>query len=410
MFECLEGRELLAFSPLGMSLPDLTVTGFASPAASWGGPLTVTVNVRNLGASTTIEPLATFQGSPSSGDAAASTVSVVAVRNPHSLRNAVTVGQFAVPAVAQNGEIQQTTTITLPNRPTGFPGDGGRVYLLFVANASGTVLESDPTNDVSRPVPVLIEAPLPELAAVGLDVPPVMQPGDTIQPNIRVANFGPADTLAQGPVQVAIVASTSPRFTSGSSIVALYSVPNIPGASQIASQGVVLGDANLSPAANVVTIAGEPVTLPISPRVYYIGVVVDPYNTLKELRKVPQFTRPKNPFSLSHVVGPPIVGLPPAGVLVSGGAANVPAFPIPFGALPVGGSLSGSTFPAPFPPLAPVVVSASTGTPVVGSTTLTDTTAARLSASALRHAARVVSHASPRLTALAARSHARSQA
>ena len=42
--EGLESRELMAYSPLGFSLPDLTVPGFAAPAASWGGPLAVTVD------------------------------------------------------------------------------------------------------------------------------------------------------------------------------------------------------------------------------------------------------------------------------------------------------------------------------------------------------------------------------
>src|SRR5438128_5609378 len=38
--ESLEGRELLAFSPLGFSLPELSIRGFAAPAASWGGQVT----------------------------------------------------------------------------------------------------------------------------------------------------------------------------------------------------------------------------------------------------------------------------------------------------------------------------------------------------------------------------------
>src|SRR5438105_4542509 len=55
--ERLEGRELLSYSPLGFSLPDLTVTGRAAPIAAYGGPLAVEVDVRNLGASSLIEPL-----------------------------------------------------------------------------------------------------------------------------------------------------------------------------------------------------------------------------------------------------------------------------------------------------------------------------------------------------------------
>ena len=356
--ECLEGRELMAYSPLGFSLPDLTVDGFAAPAAAWGGPLAVTVDVSNIGASTINEPLSLSGGLTSTADAQASTVAVYALRNPRSFAGAVQVGSIDVPAIAQNNATQITSIITLPNRPPGFPGDGGRVYLAFQANATGTVFESDTGNNVSTPVLLRIEAPLPELAAVGLDVPPVMQPGDTIQPNIRVANLGPNDTLDQGPVQVALVASTTPTFSRGSSIVAVYNVANIPGVYSAAAKGLVLGDANLTPPQNVVTIAGDPVTLPLTPARYYLGVVVDPFGRIKQLHAVPNFVKPRNPFSLAQPVGPPIGGLPPAGVVVPGGVADVPQFPIPFGLNPVGGSITGgvATFPATFPPTAPTFI------------------------------------------------------
>ena len=104
--ESLETRELLSYSPLGFSLPDLTITGFASPAVSWGGNVTVTANIQNLGASTTPEPLAQQSGSVSSADAPASTVAVYAVRNPHRLRGGVLVGQFDVPALLQNSAVR----------------------------------------------------------------------------------------------------------------------------------------------------------------------------------------------------------------------------------------------------------------------------------------------------------------
>ncbi|GAC1474061.1 MAG: hypothetical protein NVSMB9_23750 [Isosphaeraceae bacterium] len=355
--EFLEVRELLAYSPLGFSLPDLTITGFASTAASWRGPLTVTLDIHNLGSSTIIEPLALTPGSTSSADAPPSIVRVYAVRNPRSLQGAVLVGNVAVPAVQQNSEVQITSTFTLPPQPRGFPGNGGSVYLVFQVNSTGGVFESDTTNNVSPPVRLRIEAPLPELAVVALDVPPVMQPGDTIQPNIRVGNFGPADTMRQGPVEVALVASTTPKFNKGSSIVALYRVPNIPGVSQVSTKVPVFSNANLNPQKNIVTIAGSPVTLPRGPARYYLGVVIDPSNKLKQLAKVPNFSRPTNSFSLARVVGPPIPGLAPAQVLTAGGLTNVPDFPFPFGNFPIGGSLpvggaSTTTFPAPFPPAA----------------------------------------------------------
>ncbi|MCA1685713.1 MAG: hypothetical protein LC745_06940 [Planctomycetia bacterium] len=360
--ECLEERQLLAYSPLGTSLPQFAITGFASPAASWGGPLTVTVDISNVGSSTILEPLALAPGSVSSADAAASVVGVFASNNPQ-FRGAVEVGTVDVPALAQNSFQRLTQTITLPNRPTGFPGDGGRIYIAFETNATNTVFQANTTHNVSKPVRVAIEAPLPELRTVGLDLPPVMQPGDTVQPNIRITNIGTADTNLQGPVQVALVASTTRSFTSGSSIVGLYTVDNVPSISQTSTRGLALGDANQTPPANVVTVTGSIVTLPATPRTYYLGVVIDPSNQLKELSKVPASTRNQTRFELIRRVGPPIRNLPPAGVLVNGGPTLVPAFPNPFNNQPVGGPVGGS-FPAagsgtvintqPFPPLVPI--------------------------------------------------------
>src|SRR5262249_19235284 len=102
----------MAYSPLLSSLPDLTVPRFASPAASRGGPLTVTVNVSTLGASTIIEPLALAPGSTSAADAPPSTVTVYATLNPHTNRGAIPVGTVNIPTVPQNTTIQITQQIT----------------------------------------------------------------------------------------------------------------------------------------------------------------------------------------------------------------------------------------------------------------------------------------------------------
>jgi len=366
--ESLEGRQLMAFSVLGTSLPQLTISGYASPAASWGGPITVTVNVSNIGASTILEPLALAPGSISSADAPASVVGVFAARNPQ-FKGAVRVGSISVPAVPQNSFQQITEPITLPTRPAGFPGDGGRIYLALEGDANNNVFQTSSGHSISKPIPVAIEAPLPELRAVGLDLPPVIQPGDTVQPNIRITNIGPGDTGPQGTVQVALVASTSRNFTSGSSIVYLDNLVangtaiNIPGISAIATRGNVLGDVNQTPPINVATISLPPVTLPTSPRTYYLGVVIDPNHQLKQLSTVPQTARNVIPLELVRAVGPPIRHLPPAHVLVNGGAALVPTFPIPFNGVPVGGPVGG-VFPTvasgipinsvPFPPSVPI--------------------------------------------------------
>ena len=55
-------------------------------------------------------------------------------------------------------------------------------------------------------------------------------------PEITLTNIGTAPT--GGPVQVALVASTTKNFTVGSSVVALYDITtSIPAASQVATGG-----------------------------------------------------------------------------------------------------------------------------------------------------------------------------
>ena len=197
------------------------------------------------------------------------------------------VGTIATPEIDQNDLVQLTQTLTLPAQPKGFPSDGGKVYVSFAINPTGNVSESDYTNNSSRSSqPVLIEAPFPELVVTAIDVPPIMQPGDTIQPTIRIANLGPASTSTQGPVTVDLVASTTRKFTSGSSILATYSVANVPGTSQVSSGTQIFGDTNLNPQNNTVTITGAAVTLPTSPKVYFIGVVVDPNHTIRQIRSI----------------------------------------------------------------------------------------------------------------------------
>src|SRR5262245_27957721 len=230
--ERLEARDLMAFSTLGFSLPDLTVTGIAGPRAAWGGTLSVTARIINTGSSTITNPIAQFPGAASTADAPASTVAVVLTPRRHSLAGAFTLGTFQAPAVPQNNLQQVTQSFTLPSQPpsrfTARPG--ARFFIRLVVNPNNLMLENDTTNNMSRPIPVTVAAQaLPELRAIALYVPPVMQPGDTIAPTISVANFG---TAASGPVQVALVASTTRSFTVGSSIVALYNIANIPSASQ----------------------------------------------------------------------------------------------------------------------------------------------------------------------------------
>ncbi len=173
--ERLEDRALLAFSPLGFSLPDLTITGEAGPRAAWGGALDVNVTLQNIGASTITEPFSqapatqapitgSLYGSSSAADAPVSTVAVYVSRSPKSLRGAVRVGTFQAAPVGQNSIEQLTEQMTLPSHPAGFPGGGGKVFVWFQANSAFQFPETNLANNLSKAVPVMITSqPLPEL-------------------------------------------------------------------------------------------------------------------------------------------------------------------------------------------------------------------------------------------------------
>ena len=246
--EQLEGRQLLSYSSLGYSLPDLRVTGLAGSVASWGSTYQVTINLQNIGASTMDEPLSLAPQSqiqtgpdglpvpsyavPSSADAGASEVGIYLARRPHTLTGAIKIGTAQLPALGQNDVEQQVAPLVLPQRPAGFPTTGV-FYIRLVANDNQAILESNYANNISPAIPVrIISRALPMLRVTALDVPPVMQPGDTIAPTFQVTNLGTAGTDVQGPVQVALVTSVTPDFNLGSSIVALYTLPSgIPGQS-----------------------------------------------------------------------------------------------------------------------------------------------------------------------------------
>ncbi len=304
---------VLSFSTLGFSLPNLIISGEAGPRAAWGGTLDVSAYLQNIGSSTITEPFAQAPGAQSSADAGDSTITVIATPKRNSLAHAIELGTIQAPPLTQNSLEQLAASFTLPARPPGFAGGGGKFFVRFEVN----------TSYLSRPVPVsLTSQALPEIRAIALYTPPTMQPGDTIAPVIQVENLGTASTQDQGPLQVALVASVTPTFTLGSSIVAEYTINNIPGVSRTPTRGDYKTFAKqvVTPPNNVVTIDGAPVTLPAAPATYYLGVVVDPSGTFRQL------SLPANPFALSRPVGPPINNLPPAGVV---GSANVGVFPTP---------------------------------------------------------------------------------
>ena len=339
-WEQLEGRQLLSYSSLGYSLPDLQISGLAGPVASWGGSYQVTVVLQNTGASTIIEPLSLVPASevafgpggspvppsyvPSSADAAASQVGIYLAPRPHSLAGAIEIGTATAPAINQNDIERFNVSLTLPARLAGFRSTG--VYYIR--------LETNSFNTVSAPIPVrFISQPLPQLQATALDLPDALQPGDTVVPTFQITNLGTANTDTQAPVQVALVASVTPDFNLGSSIVALYTLPaGIPGQSSAPVKnsarhharlyGSKIYNNNVTPAQNVETFTGAAVTLPTSPSTYYLGLVIDPNNTLTQL------SLPANRLELIRTVGPATSGLPPAGV-VSTPLSPVPQFPNP---------------------------------------------------------------------------------
>jgi len=352
--EQLEGRQLLSYSSLGYSLPELQISGLAGPVASWGGSYQVTVVLQNTGASTIIEPLSLVPASevavgpdgslvppyyvPSSADAAASQIGIYLAPRPHSLAGAIEIGTATAQALSQNDIERFNVSLTLPQQPAGFRSTG--VYYIRLVESS---------IDVSAPIPVrFISQALPQLRATALDLPDELQPGDTVVPTFQITNLGTANS---GPVQVALVASVTPDFNLGSSILKpIYNLVGIPGQSSAPVKnsahhharlyGSTIYNNNVTPAQNVVTFtAPTPVTLPTSPSTYYLGLVIDPNNLLTQL------SLPANRLELIRTVGPATSGLPPAGV-VSTPLSPLPQFPNPPDGVPIG-NVNPATYPFP---------------------------------------------------------------
>lgn len=303
--ELLEERQLLAYSSLGFSLADVAISGVAAPETSWGDTLTISARLQNTGASTIVEPLSLVPPAqieigpdglpvpsyevPSRADAPNMTIGVYLVPNGRPGLGRLKIAEIAAPNVPQNSIEYVNATVTLPERPAGFP-PAGNFSIRLVANENRSALESNYRNNLSPPIRVrLVPAPAtPTLRAVTLDLPANLVPGDTIFPFVQIANTGSAAVPAGTPVDVALVASTTPDFNLGSSIVAVETIEtgfpgvnNTPGAKRRGPRGTVhaLGNSIHAPN-NVVSFQGPLATLPTSPDFYYIGVVIDPENKL----------------------------------------------------------------------------------------------------------------------------------
>ncbi len=337
----------MAYSSLGSSLPDLRISGEAGSVATWGSTYSITVVLQNTGTSTMVEPLSLTPASevttgpdgslvppyyvPSTADAAASQVGIFLAPRPGTLAGAIQIGTTTAPTVSQNSVERFNVSLTLPQQPAGFRASG-IYYIRLVANETRSVLESNFTNNTSAAIPVrFISVALPELEATALDLPDSLQAGDTVAPTFQITNLGTANTAIQAPVQVALVASTTPDFNLGSAIVALYTLPSgIPGQSDTPVSnsarhhsrlyGSKLYANNVTPGNNVVTFTGAAVILPSTPSTYYLGLVIDPYNTIAQL------SLPANRLELIRTVGPATSGLPAAGT-VSTPLNPIPQFP-----------------------------------------------------------------------------------
>ena len=318
--EALESRQLLTYSPLG-SPPDLVVTGETGAIAAYGGPISVALDVSNIGASSLIEPLAHCSWSHEHGRRAAQQcrrLSLAWVRGHIGSRGVVKLGDISIPSVPQNSMIEVSGTLTMPSTPPPkYPGDGGIVYIFFRADDLRQVADGDRHNNISRPVPVQVAAALPDLAAIAIDVPQRMQPGDVIAPTIKIANYGTVNTNLQAPITVLLVASTDQNFGPTDIIVGKYVIESLPGLSQAPSARTVLGDVNLDDPPNVATIdtttdGDRTVTLPSSGTGYFLGLIVDPLNEIRELHEIG--VGPDSSLKLVSSVTP-LNGLPPAGTL-----------------------------------------------------------------------------------------------
>ncbi|MDG3006998.1 hypothetical protein [Paludisphaera mucosa] len=327
----------MAYTSLGFSVADLAISGESAPTAAWGGTLTIQVTLRNLGASTIVEPTSLVPATqvqigpdgavvpsyytPSQADAPDSTIAVYLVPKGKGPAGGLQIGTIDAPALSQNNIEQFQSTLTLPAQPAGFAASGNYTIRL-VANADRSVLESNYRNNVSAPLNVkLLPAPaLSALRVTAFDVPDGLSPGDTIAPYIQVSNLGNGALTSD--VQVAVVASTSPDFNLGSSIVSIYTINGgIPGLSSVplpnaARHGrgfrALQNSGIITPRSNVATIQGANATLPTSPSTYYIGVVIDPFNQLNlpnqpanRLELVKTVTTTANPLSPTGVSGSP---------------------------------------------------------------------------------------------------------
>ena len=167
--EQLEGRQLLSYSSLGYSLARPANQRLSRIGGLVGKHRSVSALLQNMAqarsSSPTLRPPPARSRSartgnpvpgfavPSSASAPESVISVILAHRPRSLAGAIQIGSITAPALEQNNIEQVVASITLPQRPAGFPASGV-FYIRLQANATNTVLQSNHANNLSAPIPV----------------------------------------------------------------------------------------------------------------------------------------------------------------------------------------------------------------------------------------------------------------
>lgn len=281
--ERLETREVLAYSALGFSLPDLSVANNSSPVASWGQPFAVQILAFNRGASSLPE-LPQWPLAPSMADAATE-VDVYLARGRHR----VLLDTIDMGTIRQNSNENGVVNIAMPDTPpAGFPAAGGQVRMVFVPRVTNQIrLPMASPNGGSWSMPINLQPSLPQLQFVRSNSPNVIVPGQVFTPEVVIANVGAANINTQGPLTVALVASADQYFSPDDVILDEIVFDSLSGLNQRPIRGGARGlqasrRSNLPLAANEDSAFGAKLTFPLDGP-YYIGYVIDPYRTITQI-------------------------------------------------------------------------------------------------------------------------------
>lgn len=323
--ELLENREVMAYSAMGFSLPDLAVGNNASPVASWGQPFAVQIQAYNRGASSLPE-LPQYPLPPSMADAVTE-VDVYLARG----RNRVQIDTIDLGRIRQNSLSNGVVNIDLPDTPPdGFPAAGGQFRMVFVPRVSNQIrLPMASPNGGSWSMPINVLPSLPQLQFVSDNSPGVIVPGQVFTPQVVIANVGGANIATQGPLTVALVASADPYFSPDDIVLDQFTFESLPGLNQRPIAGGMRGlhgsrQGNLPLAANEASAFGAKITFPLNGP-YYIGYVIDPDRTITQISDNAGVDRSARLNGLKYVDS--VHGFTQPGNVTNADAEQFPNFP-----------------------------------------------------------------------------------